>query len=213
MKRSLTWLWLIGAVLYAVSTWLFADAVHHRDGQEISSSTADPTSPVSGFKKAEYIAAAQNELPAPKPSLTPEPPVADAAVDEKSTAKLDPATSSVGKGSGWSSVQRRTYAASLLQKVLLSARRKSVQSLRSPNVKPDGFDLLIPPHQIPAGFMKGFWLRWMRFPSQKSRLRPKNLPSPRLSDQHEMGPRRRLHVAPLSSLASVLHARNTRNLQ
>ena len=155
MKRSLTWLWLIGAVLYAVSTWLFADAVHHRDGQEISSSTADPTSPVSGFKKAEYIAAAQNELPAPKPSLTPEPPVADAAVDEKSTAKLDPATSSVGKGSGWSSVQRRTYAASLLQKVLLSARRKSVQSLRSPNVKPDGFDLLIPPHQIPAGFMKG----------------------------------------------------------
>ena len=98
MKRSLTWLWLIGAVLYAVSTWLFADAVHNRDGQEISSSTADPTSPVLGFKKAEHIAAAQNDLPAPKPSLTPEPPVADAAVDEKSTAKLDPATSSVGQG-------------------------------------------------------------------------------------------------------------------
>ena len=28
MKQSLAWLWLIGAVLYAVSKWLSADAVN-----------------------------------------------------------------------------------------------------------------------------------------------------------------------------------------
>jgi len=97
MKRSLTWLWLIGAVLYAVSTWLFADAVSNPDGQKISSSTAGATYAVSGSKKAEYIAATQSDLPPPKPSLTLEPPVADAALDEKSTAKPDPATASVGQ--------------------------------------------------------------------------------------------------------------------
>ena len=37
MKQSLAWLWLIGAVLYAVSVWLSADAVKRGrlDGAEI----------------------------------------------------------------------------------------------------------------------------------------------------------------------------------
>jgi len=89
MERSLAWLALIGAALYGVSTWPFADAVSHRNGEEISSSTAGPTSPASGFKKAEYIAAAQIDLHTPQPALIPEPPVADAAPN--------PATSSVGQ--------------------------------------------------------------------------------------------------------------------
>ena len=93
MQRSLAWLALIGAALYAVSTWPFADAVSHRNGEKISSG---PTSPALGSKRADYFAAAQIDLPTPQPALSPEPP-ADAAIDEKSTAGLDPATSSVGQ--------------------------------------------------------------------------------------------------------------------
>ena len=183
MKRSLAWLALIGAALYAISTWPFADAVSHRNGEGISSSTAGSTSPASESKKAEYIAAAQIDLPTPQPALSTEPPVADAAIDEKSTAGLDPATSSVGQARAVP-----TYAVNLLQKVPLSARRTSVQSLRSPNVKPDGSDLLIPQHHTPAGFTKGFWLRWMRFPSPKKlRLRPMNSPKAKRKTRNEPG--------------------------
>ena len=80
--------------LLSVSTWPFADAVSHRNGEKISSG---PTSPALGSKRADYFAAAQIDLPTPQPALSPEPPVADAAIDEKSTAGLDPATSSVGQ--------------------------------------------------------------------------------------------------------------------
>ncbi len=66
----------------------------HRNGEKISSG---PTSPALGSKRADYFAAAQIDLPTPQPALSPEPPVADAAIDEKSTAGLDPATSSVGQ--------------------------------------------------------------------------------------------------------------------
>ena len=87
MKRSLAWLWLIGAVLYAVSTWLSADAVSvvDRNGQNsISSSTTSPSAlPVSPVSEA------RTESPAPNAPLAPGLPVTDVAVEdvEHSTEK------------------------------------------------------------------------------------------------------------------------------
>jgi SH3 domain-containing protein len=95
MQRSFAWLALIGAALYAVNTWPFAD-ISHRNGEEIPSSPAGPTSPASESKKAECTAA-QIDLPTPQPTLTPEPPVANAAIDEKTTAEPVSATSSLGQ--------------------------------------------------------------------------------------------------------------------
>ena len=70
MKRSLAWLWLIGAVLYAVSTWLSADAVSvvGRNGENsISSSTTSP-SPLSVARVSEEagdVAEARTEVTGP----------------------------------------------------------------------------------------------------------------------------------------------------
>lgn len=97
MKQSLAWLWLIGAVLYAVSAWLFADAVSvvGRKGQNsISSSTTIPPpfpAPVSRSQEAEEVAEARTESPTSEPSLAPGLPVPDIAVedDDESTEKLE----------------------------------------------------------------------------------------------------------------------------
>ena len=138
-------------MLYAVSTWLFADAGSpSRMVKKISSSTADPTSPVSEFKKAEYIAAAQNELPDP-----------EAIVNSRASSRRRRCRREINSETGSSNIQRRARGAAGRQfngehtqraffKKYSYRHAQSVQSLRSPNVKPDGFDLLIPPHQIPA---------------------------------------------------------------
>ena len=100
MKRSLAWLWLIGAVLYAVSTWLSADAVSvvGRNGENsISSSTTSP-SPLSVARVSEEagdVAETRTESPAPAAPLALGLP-ADAAkeVDEPQKSGASDATSS-----------------------------------------------------------------------------------------------------------------------
>jgi hypothetical protein len=74
MKRSIAWLWLIGAALYAISTWLFADVVSvvgRNDQNSISSSTTSPSplpvAPVS--EKVEDVAEDRTESPAPEAPL------------------------------------------------------------------------------------------------------------------------------------------------
>ena len=66
MKQSLAWLALIGAALYAVSTWPFADAVSVSKDQNWISSGGSPAS---------------------GPSLAPTPQVSDVAAKQESTEK------------------------------------------------------------------------------------------------------------------------------
>jgi hypothetical protein len=147
MERSLAWLALIGAALYGVSTGPFVDAVSHRNGEEISSSTAGPTSPASGFKKAEYIAA-QIDLHTPQPALIPEPPVADAAPN--------PATSSVGQAERLVVRSAANIRSGPSSKSTLIGTANVGAELEVAERQARWVDLLIPPPQTPAGFMKGF---------------------------------------------------------
>ena len=68
MKRTLSWLTLIGAALYAISTWPFADAVSVGIKNSISSETPSRGSP--------------RESPPSQPSSALEQPVPDAAIDD-----------------------------------------------------------------------------------------------------------------------------------
>ena len=73
MKQSLAWLWLIGAVLYAVSVWLSADAVNiaGEKGQTPASSSpaiANPIPPTASVKP-EHIVEARTQPIAPQSSL------------------------------------------------------------------------------------------------------------------------------------------------
>ena len=68
MKRSLAWLALIGAALYAISTWLFADTVVGTKDQNSISATPSP--------------GASTESPASHSSLVPGLPVPDAAIED-----------------------------------------------------------------------------------------------------------------------------------
>ena len=76
MKQSLAWLWLIGAVLYAVSVWRSADTVNiagHK-GQTPESSTpaiATPPVPITQSPKSEQLVEARTEPIAPQSSLDP----------------------------------------------------------------------------------------------------------------------------------------------
>jgi Bacterial SH3 domain len=72
MKKSLAWLWLIGAVLYAVSVWLSADAVNiagHK-GQKSASSSPTIATPTES-PKTEQLVEARTEPIAPQSSLDP----------------------------------------------------------------------------------------------------------------------------------------------
>lgn len=72
MKQSLAWLWLIGAVLYAVSVWLSADAVNiagHK-GQKSASSSPTIATPTES-PKTEQLVEARTEPIAPQSSLDP----------------------------------------------------------------------------------------------------------------------------------------------
>ena len=76
MKQSLAWLWLIGAVLYAVSVWLSADTVNiagHKGQKSASSSpaiaTQIPSPLVLESPKSEQIAEARTEPIALQSSL------------------------------------------------------------------------------------------------------------------------------------------------
>ena len=77
MKQSLAWLWLIGAVLYAVSVWLSADAVNiagHKGQTPASSSPAIATPigpPITESPKSEQLFEARTEPIAPQSSLDP----------------------------------------------------------------------------------------------------------------------------------------------
>ena len=73
MKQSLAWLWLIGAVLYAVSVWLSADAVNiaeHKGQIPASSSlaiaTPIPVPPITESPKSEHIVEARTKPMAPQ---------------------------------------------------------------------------------------------------------------------------------------------------
>ena len=59
MKQSLTWLWLIGSVLYAVSVWFSADAVN------VGRQTSAPA--VTESPESKQIVEAQTEPIAPQP--------------------------------------------------------------------------------------------------------------------------------------------------
>ena len=74
MKRSLAWLALIGALLYAVTTWPFADAISVL-GSKDQNSTATTNSE------------ARTGSPASGPSLATTPPVSDVAAKRESTEK------------------------------------------------------------------------------------------------------------------------------
>jgi hypothetical protein len=70
MKRSLAWLWLIGAVLYAVSVWLSAEgnvADHASSSQAVA--TNIPPFLVTESAKPEQIVEARTEPIAPQASL------------------------------------------------------------------------------------------------------------------------------------------------
>lgn len=77
MKQSLAWLWLMGAVLYAASVWLSADAVNvagHRGQKSASSSppavvTQIPSPLATEPLKSEQILEARTEPIAPRSSL------------------------------------------------------------------------------------------------------------------------------------------------
>ena len=78
MKQSLAWLWLIGAVLYAVSVWLSADAVNiagHKGQTPASSSpaiaTPIPVPPITESPKSEQLVEARTEPIAPQSLLDP----------------------------------------------------------------------------------------------------------------------------------------------
>jgi hypothetical protein len=78
MKQSLAWLWLIGAVAYAVTAWLSADAVniagHKRQTPASSSPAIAPpilSSPNTKSPKSEQMLEAGTELIAPQPTLDP----------------------------------------------------------------------------------------------------------------------------------------------
>ena len=78
MKQSLAWLWLIGAVLYAVSVWLSADAVNiagHKGQKSASSSPAIATPilgpPITESPKTEQLVEARTEPIALQSSLDP----------------------------------------------------------------------------------------------------------------------------------------------
>lgn len=75
MKQSLAWLWLIGAVLYAVSAWLSADPVNIAGQKSASSSPAIATPildpPITEAPKTEQLVEARTEPIAPQSSLDP----------------------------------------------------------------------------------------------------------------------------------------------
>ena len=78
VKQSLAWLWLIGAVLYAVSVWLSADAVDiagHKGQKSASSSPAIATPilgpPITESPKTEQLVEARAGPIAPQSSLDP----------------------------------------------------------------------------------------------------------------------------------------------
>jgi Bacterial SH3 domain len=78
VKQSLAWLWLIGAVLYAVSVWLSADAVNiagHKGQKSASSSPAIATPilgpPITESQKTEQLVEARTEPIALQSSLDP----------------------------------------------------------------------------------------------------------------------------------------------
>ena len=75
MKQSLAWLWLIGAVLYAVSVWLSADAVNIAGQKSASSSPAIATPildpPITESPKTEQLVEARTEPIALQSSLDP----------------------------------------------------------------------------------------------------------------------------------------------
>ena len=78
MKQSLAWLWLIGAVLYAISAWLSADPVNiagHKGQTPASSLPAIATPilgpPVTESLKSEQIVEARTEPFAPQSLLDP----------------------------------------------------------------------------------------------------------------------------------------------
>ena len=73
MKQSLAWLWLIGAVLYAVSVWLSADAVNIA-GQTPAASLPAVATPILGAPiiespKSEHIVEARTKPMAPQSLL------------------------------------------------------------------------------------------------------------------------------------------------
>ena len=75
MKRTLSWLTLIGAALYAISTWPFADAVSVGIKNSISSETPSRGSP--------------RESPPSQPSSALEQPVPDAAIEDAADAAIE----------------------------------------------------------------------------------------------------------------------------
>lgn len=92
MKQSLAWLWLIGAVLYAVSVWLSADTVNiagHKGQKSASSSpaiaTQIPSPLVTESPKSEQNIEARTEPIALQSSLDLDSKKAEAA-SEASTA-------------------------------------------------------------------------------------------------------------------------------
>ena len=100
MKQSLAWLWLIGAVLYAVSVWLSADTVNiagHKGQKSASSSPAIATPilgpPITESQKTEQLVEARTEPIVLQSSLDPalsstasEPAQKAEAASEASTA-------------------------------------------------------------------------------------------------------------------------------
>jgi uncharacterized protein YraI len=78
VKQSLAWLWLIGAVLYAVSVWRSADTVNiagHKGQTPESSSPAIATPipvPITESPKSEQLVEARTEPIAPQSSLDPD---------------------------------------------------------------------------------------------------------------------------------------------
>ena len=95
MKQSLAWLWLSGAVLYAVSVWLSADAVNvsHDEQNPISSSLLiaiqTPASAVTESPKSEQIVEARTEPIAPQALLDPGSPIPSAFSEQRPSEKAE----------------------------------------------------------------------------------------------------------------------------
>ena len=99
MKQLLAWLWLIGAVLYAVSVWLSADTANiagHKGQKSASSSpaiaTQIPSPLVTESPKSEQIIEARTEPIARQSSIDPDSSNPGAASEEGPSEKAEAAS-------------------------------------------------------------------------------------------------------------------------